>query len=155
VTEPPGAIFRERTTSRVFDAPRDALWRAWTDPEELAAWWGPKGLSVPVSSVDLDVRPGGAFRLTMVVDATGVEFPTEMRYREVDPPERLVYEWDAQRGLGSGTVTVTFEDLGERTEVTTHFAGFATDEIFTGSEIGWETSLDKLEALLRQHGGNE
>jgi uncharacterized protein YndB with AHSA1/START domain len=112
-------------------------------------------MTVPLESVELDVRPGGAFRLTMVAEATGAEFPTEMRYREIDPPERLVYEWDAQRGLGSGVVTVTFNDLGERTEVVTHFAGFMTDEIFTGSEIGWETSLDKLDALLRTDGGDQ
>jgi uncharacterized protein YndB with AHSA1/START domain len=155
VNEPPGAIFRERTTSRVFDAPRDAVWRAWTDPEQIAAWWGPEGMTVPPESVELDVRPGGAFRLTMVAEATGAEFPTDMRYREIDPPARLVYEWDAQRGLGSGVVTVTFNDLGERTEVVTHFAGFMTDEVFTGSEIGWETSLDKLDALLRTDGGNQ
>jgi uncharacterized protein YndB with AHSA1/START domain len=151
VTEPPGAIFRERTTSRVFDAPREAVWQAWTEPDQLAVWWGPKGMSVPPSSVELDVQPGGAFRLTMVADATGVEFPTEMRYREVVPPERLVYEWDAQRGLGSGVVTVTFNERGAQTEVVTHFAGFATDEIFTGSERGWETSLDKLDHQLGEN----
>jgi len=155
LTEPPDAIFRERTTSRVFDAPREAVWRAWTEPDQIAAWWGPKGMTVPLESVELDVRPGGPFRLTMVAEASGAEFPTEMRYREVDPPQRLVYEWDAQRGLGSGTVTVTFNDLGDRTEVVTQFAGFATDEVFTGSEIAWETSLDKLEALLRTDGGEE
>lgn len=152
MTEPPGAIFRERTTSRVFDAPRDAVWRAWTEPDQLAVWWGPKGMSVPPSSVELNLQPGGVFRLTMVADATGAEFPSEMRYREVAPPERLVYEWDAQRGIGSGVVTVTFNDLGDRTEVITHFAGFATDEIFTGSERAWQTSLDKLDGQLASSG---
>jgi uncharacterized protein YndB with AHSA1/START domain len=148
VTEPPGAVFRERTTSRVFDAPREAVWRAWTEPDELAEWWGPKGMSVPIESVELDVRAGGVFRLTMVADATGAEFPADMRYREVVPSERLVYEWEAQRGIGSGVVTVTFNERGERTEVVTHFAGFATDAIFTGSQRAWETSLDKLVGLL-------
>jgi uncharacterized protein YndB with AHSA1/START domain len=148
VTEPPGAVFRERTTSRVFDAPREAVWRAWTEPDELAEWWGPKGMSVPIETVELDVRAGGVFRLTMVADTTGAEFPAEMRYREVVPSERLVYEWEAQRGIGSGVVTVTFNERGEQTEVVTHFAGFATDAIFTGSQRAWETSLDKLVGLL-------
>jgi uncharacterized protein YndB with AHSA1/START domain len=148
VTEPDGAIWRERTMSRTFDAPRDVVWRAWTEPKQLAEWWGPRGMTTPLESLEVDLRPGGAFRLVMVADASGAEFPSDMRFREVVEPERIVFEWDAQRGLGSGSVTVTFTDLGHRTEVTTYFAGFATDEIFAGSKLGWETQLDKLSALV-------
>ena len=148
MSEPPGAIFRERTTRWLIDAPRDEVWRAWTEPEQLASWWGPRGMSVPLDSVEMEVRPGGAFRLTMVADATGAEFPTEMYYRDVESPERLVYAWDAQRGLGSGVVTVTFVDRGEQTEVVTHFAGFATDEIFTGAKVGWKTQMEKFDARV-------
>jgi uncharacterized protein YndB with AHSA1/START domain len=146
LTEPPGAIFRERTTRWVIDAPRDEVWRAWTEPEQIAAWWGPKGMSVPPESVEMDVRPGGVFRLTMVADASGAEFPTDMHYREVEPPERLVYAWDAQRGLGSGVVTVRFVDRGEQTEIVTEFAGFATDQIFTGARVGWKGQMQKFDA---------
>jgi uncharacterized protein YndB with AHSA1/START domain len=148
IAEPEGAIWRERTMSRTFDAPREVVWRAWTEPEQLAQWWGPRGMSVPLESVEMDLRPGGAFRMVMVADASGAEFPSAMRFREVVAPERIVFEWDAQRGIGSGSVTVTFTDLGDRTEVTTYFAGFATDEIFAGSKIGWEGSFDKLAAML-------
>jgi uncharacterized protein YndB with AHSA1/START domain len=148
VTEPEGAIWRERTMSRTFEAPREAVWRAWTEPEQLARWWGPRGMTVPLESVEIDLRRGGAFRMVMIADASGAEFPSEMRFREVAEPERLVFEWDAQRGIGSGSVTVTFTDLGDRTEVTTYFAGFATHEIFAGSKVGWETQLDKLAVLL-------
>ena len=145
MTEPPGAIFRERTTRWVIDAPRAEVWSAWTEPEQLASWWGPKGMTVPLDSVEMDVRPGGVFRLTMVA-ASGAEFPTDMHYREVEPPERIVYAWEAQRGLGSGVVTVTFTDRGEQTEVVTHFAGFATDQIFTGARVGWRTQMEKFDA---------
>jgi uncharacterized protein YndB with AHSA1/START domain len=148
LSEPDGAIWRERTMSRTFEAPRDVVWRAWTEPEQLAQWWGPRGMTVPLETVEIDLRPGGAFRLVMVADGSGAEFPSDMRFREVVEPERLVFGWEAQRGLGSGTVTVTFTDLGDRTDVTTYFAGFATDEIFAGSKIGWEGQLDKLSALL-------
>lgn len=155
MSEPPGATFRERTTKWLIDAPRAEVWRAWTEPEQIVAWWGPKGMSVPLDSVDLDVRPGGVFRLTMVADATGVEFPTEMHYREVEPPERLVYAWEAQRGLGSGVVTVTFTERGEQTEVTVHFAGLATDQIFTGAKVGWKTQMEKFDAHVGRGTGVE
>jgi uncharacterized protein YndB with AHSA1/START domain len=148
VSEPEGAIWRERTLSRVFDAPRRLVWRAWTEPEQLAKWWGPRGMTVPLESVEMDLRPGGVFRLVMVADGSGAEFPSDMHFREVVEPERLVFAWESQRGIGSGSVTVTFSDLGDRTEVTTYFAGFATDEIFAGSKIGWEGQLDKLAAYL-------
>jgi uncharacterized protein YndB with AHSA1/START domain len=149
VNEPERATWRERTMSRVFDAPRGVVWRAWTDPRQLAQWWGPKGMHVPIETIDMDVREGGVFRLTMVADGSGAEFPSDMRFREVAEPERLVFAWEAQRGIGSGSVAVTFTDLGDdRTEVTTYFAGFATDEIFAGSKVGWEGQLDKLAALV-------
>ena len=106
-------------------------------------------MHVPIETIDMDVRDGGVFRLTMVADGSGAEFPSDMHFREAVEPERLVFAWEAQRGIGSGSVTVTFSDLGDdRTEVTTYFAGFATDEIFAGSKIGWEGQLDKLAALV-------
>ena len=54
------------TITRIFDAPRAEIWRAWTDPDEAAAWWHPRGLETPRESVELDVRPGGRYRYTMV-----------------------------------------------------------------------------------------
>jgi uncharacterized protein YndB with AHSA1/START domain len=155
LTEPTGAIWRERSTRWVIDAPRDDVWRAWTEPERIAAWWGPRGMSVPLESVEMDVRPGGVFRLTMVNDSSGAEFPTDMRYREVEAPERLVYAWEAQRGLGSGTVTVTYAQRGDQTELTIHFAGFATDEIFTGAKFGWKTQMEKFDAYAGKGVGVE
>jgi uncharacterized protein YndB with AHSA1/START domain len=148
VNEPEGATWRERTMSRVFNAPREVVWRAWTEPEQIALWWGPRGMTVPLETIDMDVREGGVFRLTMAA-GSGAQFPSDMRFREVVEPERLVFAWEAQRGIGSGSVAVTFSDLGDgRTEVTTYFAGFATDAIFAGSKVGWEGQLDKLAALV-------
>lgn len=139
---------REFTLTHVFDAPRELVWRAWTEPEQLAAWWGPEGLSTPLQTIEIDVRPGGVFRLTMVLDADGTEFPSDMAFREVVEPERLVFGWDAQRGLGAGEVTVTFTDSGQQTEMTTHFAGFATDEVAEQAQAGWAQQLGKLEQHL-------
>jgi uncharacterized protein YndB with AHSA1/START domain len=143
---------REFTSTRVLDAPRELVWKAWTEPEQLTRWWGPKGMSTPPGKIELDLRPGGAFRLTMVSDTTGSEFPSDMHFRELVEPERIVFAWDAQRGLGAGEVTVTFEDLGGRTRMTTHFVGYQTDEIARGSQIAWGTQLDKLAEHLAAKG---
>lgn len=67
------------------------MWRAWAEPKQLAQWWGPKGLSTPLDTIELDPGPGGAFRLTMVSDATGSEFPTDMEFREVVEPDPIVF----------------------------------------------------------------
>ena len=87
----------------MFDAPREEVWRAWTEPERIAEWWGKRGWSTPVSSVELDVRPGGVFRLNSINDEDGREMPVDTVYSEVVEPERLVF----------GTSSVTFVDLGD------------------------------------------
>jgi uncharacterized protein YndB with AHSA1/START domain len=141
---------RSRTTRRVFDAPRELVWMAWTEPEQLARWWGPRGLTTPLETIEVDLRPGGVFRLTMVSDATGTEFPSDMAFTQVSEPERLVFAWEAQRGLGAGQVEVTFKDLGDKTEVTAHYMGLATDDIFEASGVGWNQQLERLAELLAQ-----
>jgi uncharacterized protein YndB with AHSA1/START domain len=147
---PDGMTRRQQTFTRVFDAPRELVWKAWTEPEQLAQWWGPRGIQTPLETIEVDLRPGGAFRMTMVSEADGTEFPTEMEFREVVEPERIVFGWEAQRGLGAGEVTVTFNDLGGKTEVIAHFDGFTTDEIMADAEIGWNGQLDKLGEWLAQ-----
>ena len=150
MSEPPDSEMtrREMTYTRVFDAPRELVWKAWTEPEQLTLWWGPRGISTPLETIEVDLRSGGTFRMTMVSDDDGTEFPTEMEFREVVEPERLAFAWEAQRGLGAGQVTVTFKDLGGRTEVTSHYEGYATDEIAADSEVGWNQQLDRLAELM-------
>jgi uncharacterized protein YndB with AHSA1/START domain len=138
----------EFTLTRILDAPRELVFRAWTDPDQLAAWWGPEGFSTPRAGIELDPRPGGVFRFVMVLDADGTELPSDMRFREVVEPERLVFGWEAQRGLGAGTVTVTFADLGGRTEMVTHYVGDATEAMARMSRGGWTSQLAKLEAFM-------
>ena len=139
---------REFTLTRVFDAPPELVFKAYTEPEQLARWWGPEGMSAPASSIELDPRPGGVFRLTMVADHDGSEYPAEMEYRAVEPYSRLVYGWEAQRGLGAGEVTVTFNEQDGGTELVTHFVGDSTDEMAAMAQAGWTSQLDKLQALL-------
>jgi uncharacterized protein YndB with AHSA1/START domain len=143
--------FRELDIVRVFDAPPELVWRAWTDPDQLAAWWGPAGMHTPRETVELDLRPGGVLRLTMVMDDGSAEFPTDMRFTTVDPPAALGYEWGDQRGLGSGSVELTFKDLGDgRTEMTNHFAGYTTEVIQGFMLEGANQQFDKLSAYLKQ-----
>ena len=78
----------EFVISRVFDAPRDLVWKAWTEPERLAQWWGPKGCTIRVAK--LDVRPGGVFHYAMQF-RTGHDMWGRFVYREILPPERLVF----------------------------------------------------------------
>jgi uncharacterized protein YndB with AHSA1/START domain len=141
--------FRELDIVRVFDAPREVVWRAWTDPDQLAAWWGPAGMHSPRELIEMDVRPGGVFRVVMVQSATGAEFPSDMRFTKVDEPSLLEFEWDGQRGIGGGKSTITLRDLGDgRTEMTNHYAGYLTDEIQSFMVQGSNEQFDKLARLV-------
>jgi len=141
--------FRELDIVRVFDAPRELVWRAWTDPGQIWRWWGPEGMHTPRGTVELDVRPGGVFRLTMVSDEDGTEYPSDMRFTKVDKPSLLEFEWEGQRGIGAGRSTITFRDLGDgRTEMTNHYAGYCTDMIEGYMVLGTNQQFDKLGVYL-------
>jgi len=139
MAEPP--IGREFTITRVFDAPRELVWKAWTDPEHVARWFGPRGFSTPRSTVTMDVRPGGTFEFTMVSDDDGNEIPSGGTFLEVEEPERLVWR-DRDIDL---TVTITFADLGGRTEMKCHVAGETGG---APAYDGWSTMFDKLAESL-------
>ena len=140
--------FRELDIVRIFDAPRELVWAAWTDPDQIAEWWGPAGMHTPRASVELDLRPGGVFRITMVQTETGAEFPSDMRFTEVREPELLAFAWEGQRGIGGGSSAITFKDLGGKTEVVNHYAGYITDQIQSFMLQGTNEQFDKLAAYL-------
>ncbi len=131
--------------TRVYDAPRELVWRAWTEPEELVEWWGPPGWSTPLETVTMDVRPGGDFRLVSV-SADGVEMPVVGVYREVVEPERLVLDEPAEQAWHEGAESVvTFTDLGGgRTEVAIRATIQTTDEMRQTAERGMRDSFDRL-----------
>jgi uncharacterized protein YndB with AHSA1/START domain len=130
---------------RVYDVPRELVWRAWTEPAELVQWWGPSGWSTPLDTVTMEVRPGGTFRLTSISDE-GAEMPVAGVYREVVEPERLVLEEPPEQAWHQGSVsTVTFTDLGEgRTEVALRATIQTTDEMRLNAERGMNGTLDRL-----------
>jgi uncharacterized protein YndB with AHSA1/START domain len=136
----------EITITRVFDAPRELVWKAWTEPERLAQWFGARGWSNPLSNITMDVRPGGEFRVVAVSDDDGSEMPTVGVYREVVEPERLVLEEAAEDAWHEGAVSVvTFTDLGDgRTEIVLQSTIHTTDEMRQAAEAGIAGSLDRL-----------
>jgi uncharacterized protein YndB with AHSA1/START domain len=145
----------ELTIERTFDAPRDLVFRAWTDAKHLARWWGPgHGFTNPVCEVD--ARPGGAILIHMRAPDGNV-FPMTGRFEEVVAPERLVFSTAAlgpDGQVGIGTVdTVTFADAGPgKTTVRLHVAVTKLAPQFAGAlagmELGWRGSLDQLADTL-------
>ncbi len=149
-----GSSERELVITRIFDAPRELVFKAWTDPRHVAQWWGPKGFTNPVCEMDL--RPGGALRIVMRAP-DGAEHPMRGVFREVVEPERLVFTniaVDAQGNtLLEGLTIVTFAEHGGKTKLTLHTsaAGVAAEaaQMLAGMAQGWTESLDRLEDRLR------
>ena len=144
-------LTREVTITRLVDAPRELVFRAWTDPKHLAQWWGPRGFTNPVCEVDL--RVGGALRIVMRAP-NGTEYPMRGVFREIVAPERLVFTNTPVDKDGNdiidGLTTVTFAEEGGKTRLTlrTHARVLAPDAawMLEGMEMGWTQSIDRLEA---------
>lgn len=128
--------------TRTFAAPRERVFRAWTEPAALATWWWPWN---PMIAIDL--RPGGAYRFTAEHPGAG-ELAVSGEFLEVDPPARLVYTfaWDGDERVTR--VAVEFRDLGEATEVILRHTGFATAEERDNHGLGWNDCLDRLRDLV-------
>ncbi|MGH7408469.1 MAG: SRPBCC family protein, partial [Candidatus Methylomirabilales bacterium] len=103
--------------TRTLAAPRERVFRAWTEPSELKRWWGPDGYATP--SAEEDLRVGGKYRLGMRKLPDGGVFYLAGTFREVRPPERLVYTWvwEGSPELGETLVTVEFRTRGKATEI--------------------------------------
>ena len=140
---------QELITTRVFDAPRELVFKAWTDPERLKRWWGPKGFTNPVCEVD--VRPGGAIRIHMRAP-DGVVYPMTGVFHEIVQPERLVFTSSALADNGEPLFdvlnTITFDDQGGKTKLTVHASvsnvKAEAAQHLAGMELGWSMSLDRL-----------
>lgn len=138
---------REIVTTRVFDTPRERLFRAWTDPDDLAHWWGPKGFTNTFQ--EFDPRPGGAWRFVMH-GPDGVDYPNESVFVEVVEPERLVFRH--LEPIHEFLATATFEDLGGgKTRLTWRMlfeSAAECDRIRRYVGEANEQNLDRLEAQL-------
>ena len=136
---------------RTFSAPREKVFRAWTDPETLKQWFGPPGFKTTAAEVDL--RLGGKFRLTIekpngdVVSAFGT-------FREIRPSERLVCSWNWDyNDIGDTILTLEFLDAGGETELVLTHERFATIEQRDGHNTGWTGCFDKLDEFLHSQKG--
>lgn len=153
---------REIVITRVFDAPRELVWRAWTEPEHLMRWWGPKGYTSPACKIDL--RVGGKYLFCMR-SSEGQEFWSTGVYREIVPPERLVMTDSfadkdgnvvpaSHYGFGEDfplelQVTLTFEEQEGKTKMTLRHVGFPAGEMSEMAGQGWNESFDKLAESLK------
>ena len=132
---------------RTFAATREKVFRAWTDPEALKRWWGPEGFSTPAAEIDL--RVGGKYRIAMR-SPHGDTYQLVGTYREVRPPEKLVYTWawEAEPEQGETLVTVEFLDRGDSTEVILTHELFPNEKVRDEHGKGWTGSLDRLAKTL-------
>jgi len=145
---------KELTLTRVFNAPRELVFRAWTDEKELAKWWGPIGFTAPVC--ELDLRPGGK----IVIQMLHRDFPNHWmggHFQEIVPPERIVFVSTASNGRDGAPLmevlnTITFAEEHGKTTLTVHAAvkRVAPEMAMSllGMDQGWNESLDKLLAMI-------
>lgn len=146
-------VDREIVFMRVFDAPRRMVWEAWTDPEQVGLWWGPRGFSTTVQ--EMDVRPGGLWKLVMH-GPDGMDYPNKSIFTDVVPYERLCCKLSGGKRGGPAAqfeMTATFEDDGDKTRLTMRLV-FASAEARDqnvreyGSIEGGKQTLERLAELL-------
>lgn len=147
--------------TRIFEAPRELVWRVWTDPQQLMRWWGPTEFTAPACHIDL--RVGGKYLFCMQ-GPDGTKIWTTGTYQEIVPLERLVYSDSfadetgnavpaSHYGMGDEipfamTVTVTFEELEGKTKMTLRHEGLPAGELSEMTAVGWNESFDKLAESL-------
>jgi uncharacterized protein YndB with AHSA1/START domain len=134
--------------TRILPAPRQAVYRALSDPGELAKWWGPRGFTAP--SVEFTPRVGGSYRIAMQ-PPEGQLFYLTGEFREVDPPARLVYTFwweDPTPDDRETVVTLSLREVADVTELDLAQGEFATEERRALHREGWGNSLNKLEQLV-------
>ena len=145
---------REFVIKRKFDAPRELVFKAWTDPKMLSEWWGPRGFTNPVC--DWDVRPGGRIHDVMRAP-NGTDYPMGGEFREVTPPERLVFTTGAldEKGvlLFEFLHTAIFTERDGKTDLLLRSVVIMTTpdaaRYIGGFEAGMTQSLEKLEEFLK------
>lgn len=152
--------------TRLFDAPREAVWKAWTDPEAVKRWWGPKNFTAPVSRIDLKV--GGKY-LSCMRGPDGRDYWSTGRYLEIVPGEKLVMSDSfadeegnvvpaSKYGMSSEfplelRITVSLSDYDGRTEMTLIHEGMPAGGEGEQANIGWNESFDKLADYLHSRRG--
>jgi uncharacterized protein YndB with AHSA1/START domain len=137
------------TITRIFEAPRERVWREWTEPERFADWFGGSESEVPLSTVSMDVRPGGWWHATMFAGPERREIRWKGEFRDVVEPERLVFTLSDQPGEAYELITVVLTDLGDgRTEMHFEQRGRMSAEQYERAGQGWSTFFDRIAERL-------
>ena len=151
IPEIPAAADTDVFITRAFAAPREVVWKFFTEPEYLARWFGPTGVHVDPSTVRVELHPGGSWGLDMVDDATGEHYPMRTRLTVVIPPEYLEgseSSADTQLGPLEGiTLRIWLHDHGDKTRMTLHQGPF-TPEFRDMTRDGWLSSFEKIDTIL-------
>jgi uncharacterized protein YndB with AHSA1/START domain len=147
---PVAASDQEVLITRIFEAPRERVFRAWTDPDEVAVWYGPEHFDTPRERIHIDLRVGGRYELTMVQHGSGTEYPVRYEILELVEPELLVLRSDPMPEMGMHEPTVTrveFHDHGDKTRMTLVDGPYPAP--FRGhAEAGYNAAFNKLAALV-------
>src|SRR5579859_6771052 len=150
---------KELTFERVFDAPNELVWKAWTDQELVKQWWGPRGVFNPIC--ELDVKPNGLIHIVMEAgEELGsfkeTKWPMTGKFEELDKPNKIVFSANAisnDKVILENLTTVTFKEENGKTKMIVHivvkkiFPG--AEQAISGMEQGWNQHLDKLGEFLR------
>jgi uncharacterized protein YndB with AHSA1/START domain len=145
---------KEILITRNFNAPRDQVWKAWTDSQQVPEWWGPRGFTARVTQLDL--RPGGTWRYVMI-GPDGTEYPSKGVFQEIVPPERIVTTDEFDEGFPGDTIqgiviTATFADRGKQTQLTIDIVHQSAEDCHQHEEMGvidgWNSTLDRLGEFL-------
>jgi uncharacterized protein YndB with AHSA1/START domain len=148
VSDPP-QTGREVRITHVFDAPPEAVFAAWTDPQQVAKWWAPDEFEVAPESVEIDPIVGGRFHLTLQESNGSGRFPYRSEILEISEPELIVLKAEAipEAGIGETVTRIVFEEDGGKTRMTVT-SGPYTDEMRGNAEAGWYDLIGNLEKVL-------
>jgi uncharacterized protein YndB with AHSA1/START domain len=138
------------TITRVLDAPRELVFRAWTDPDQVAKWFGPEGFDTPRDSVEIDLRVGGRFNLRMVQEGADMDHRISYEILELVEPELIVLRSDPMPEIGlhhHTTTRVELHDEAGKTRMTLTDGPYPEEGGRHAGE-GWEGAFDKLETLV-------
>jgi uncharacterized protein YndB with AHSA1/START domain len=147
---PATASDRQVLITRIFEAPRERVFRAWTDPDQVSEWYGPEHFDTPRDRIRIDLEVGGRYELTMVRRDDGAEYPVGYDIVEIVEPELLVLRSDPMPEMGMqepSLLRVEFHDHGEKTRMTLSDGPYPA-EMSAHAEAGWGAAFDKLATSL-------
>ena len=149
MTELPAVTDRDVYITRSFAAPRDVVWKFWTEPERLAEWFGPAGVHTPIDRIAVELTEGGTWHLGMTDDASGELYPLSATFVRIDEPEylELVIATASNGAIENVVLRLQSHDHGDPTRMTLHQGPFSPEHRDQTVE-GWEQSFATLDTIL-------